>query len=64
MLESCSGCGKPFGIAEAAPGASMQMPAKAVRPITTLLKLMFVSSNGPRKKKRLQFQEVSEVLEI
>jgi hypothetical protein len=50
MLERCSACGNPFGIAEAAPGASTQMPAKAVSPITTLLKLMFVSSNWPRKK--------------
>jgi hypothetical protein len=35
MLERCSACGKPFGIAEAAPGASTQTPVKAARPITT-----------------------------
>jgi len=62
MLESCSGCGKPFGIAEAAPGASTQTPVKAARPITTVLKFMFVSSNQTAPKKRPQFQEVSEVL--
>jgi hypothetical protein len=45
MLERCSACGKPFGIAEAAPGASTQMPAKAARPTTTVLKFMFVSSD-------------------
>jgi hypothetical protein len=50
MLERCSACGKPFGIAEAAPGASTQTPVKAARPITTVLKFMFVSPNRPRKK--------------
>jgi len=64
MLESCSGCGKPFGIAEAAPGASTQMPAKAVRPITTVLKFMFVSSNCPRRKNGCNSRRFPKILKF
>ena len=62
MLERCSACGKPFGICRGRARSEHANARQGSQADNNVLKFMFVSSNQTAPKKRLQFQEVSEVL--
>jgi hypothetical protein len=63
-LEIAPVWGKPFGIAEAAPGVRAETAAQAAAPITTVFKFILCLLEHGSRKKRRRFRQVSNPFEI